>query len=174
VSLPVLSTERLRLRPMTLDDLDPLAPILGDAETMRFYPHPFSRDEALGWILRTLERYEHDGFGLFAIELADDGSFIGDCGPALQTVEGRDEIELGWHVRRDLWGRGFATEAARAWRDWVFEHTDRDRVVSLISPGNVGSERVAAKIGMALERLVDWHALHGIELWSMDRPPPAG
>jgi [ribosomal protein S5]-alanine N-acetyltransferase len=169
-ALPTLTTQRLRLRPMTLDDLDALAQILGDAETMRFYANPFSRDESLAWIVRTLERYGQHGFGLFAVELLADGAFIGDCGPALQTVEGVDDVELGWHIRRDLWGRGYATEAARAWRDWVFARLERERVISLISPGNVASQRVAAKVGLTLERLVEWREHLVIELWSMARP----
>jgi RimJ/RimL family protein N-acetyltransferase len=154
---------------MELDDLDPLAAILGDAETMRFYDHPFSREEALAWIVRTRERYEQHGFGLFGVELIADGTFIGDCGPALQTVEGIDQVELGWHIRRDLWGRGYATEAALAWRDWCFDGLGRDRLISLIDPGNLASARVARKIGMRLERLVDWREHRGIELYSMSR-----
>src|SRR5204863_8547304 len=95
---PVLETERLRLRPMEQGDLSALLDVLGDAATMRFYDHPFSQDDVVAWIRRTEERYEQHGFGLLAVDL--NGTCIGDCGPALQEVEGVDEVELGWHIRR--------------------------------------------------------------------------
>jgi RimJ/RimL family protein N-acetyltransferase len=132
---------------------------LGDAETMRFYPHPFSRDESEDWILRNIKRYEDDGFGLYAIEDKETGEFLGNCGPVRQFVEGAPETELGWHIKRSHWGRGIAPEAGAACRDHAFEELGQRRLISLIQPVNVPSQRVAEKIGMKVEREVMYAGL---------------
>ena len=155
MTIPTIMTTRLTLRPLRRDDLDALAAILGDPIAMRFYPHPFSRAESLDWIERDLARYERLGFGLLAVELAETGELIGDCGPTILEVDGVDEVELGWHVRRDVWSRGYATEAAIATRDWMFDERQFDRLIALVRPENVASCRVAEKIGMTVEREVD-------------------
>jgi ribosomal-protein-alanine N-acetyltransferase len=67
-----------------------------------------------------------------------------------QSVDGADEIEIGYHVRRDLWGQGFATEAARACCDFGFANLEADRLISLIRPENLASRRVAEKNGMTI------------------------
>ena len=152
-----LETERLRLRPYTFNDLDDLFEILGDPDTMTYYPEPYSRDRTMGWIEDNVKRYEMDGFGLWAMEMKETGDFVGDCGPAVREVERQREIEIGWHVHRALWNRGLATEAAAACRDHCFGALGLKRVISLIRPENLPSRRVAEKIGMVIEREVDWH-----------------
>ena len=163
----VLETERLWLRRFHPDDVDALHAVLGDPETMRFYPQPYDRDGCAGWIDASLERYERDGFGLYALVLRSTGEMIGDCGPAVRTIEGRDEVEIGWHVRRDLWGRGLAPEAARACVAHAFGPHDLSRVTALVRPINQQSRRVAEKIGMAVEREVQYagvlHLLYVLE-----------
>jgi RimJ/RimL family protein N-acetyltransferase len=78
------------------------------------------------------------------------GDMIGDCGLTVQSVDGMDETEVGYHVRRDYWGQGLATEAARACRDWGFSHLNIDRLVSIIRPENLPSRCVAEKNGMTV------------------------
>jgi RimJ/RimL family protein N-acetyltransferase len=151
-----LETDRLRLRPYTEGDLDALAEIVSDAETMRYYPRPFTRDQAAGWIARNVRRYEQDGHGLWAMVENQTGEFIGNCGLVKQWVDAREEVEVGWLVARRRWNRGFATEAGRACRDYGFEVLDLDRLISMIRPANVPSRRVAEKIGMAVEKELVW------------------
>ncbi len=148
----LLETERLRLRELRPDDVNALHGVLGDPETMRYYPHPFTREETTAWIDKNLERYAEDGHGLWAMELKTSGELIGNCGPTVQRVDGDDLVEIGWHVRRDLWRRGFATEAAEACRDHAFDALGLPRVISLVRPENKGSCRVAEKIGMTVWR----------------------
>ena len=150
--MDLIETERLRLRPFAADlsDLDPLHEIQSDPEHMRYYPHPFSRDESRAWIERSLERQERLGFSLWAIEDRETGEFLGNCGPIPQVVDGVDEIELGWSVTPRRAGQGIATEAAAAWRDRVLGPFGFDRLISLVRPENVPSRRVAEKIGMAV------------------------
>jgi ribosomal-protein-alanine N-acetyltransferase len=146
-----LETERLRLRRYRRSDLDELEAILGDPETMRYYPEPYSRAKVLEWIEDNIRRYREDGSGLWAMELRETGAFAGNCGPAVRVVQGTPQIELGWHVARPLWGQGLAPEAAAGCRDWAFEHLDAERVIALVRPENVPSRRVAEKIGMTVE-----------------------
>lgn len=152
-----LETARLRLRELRIEDLEPLFGILGDAETMRYYPAPFSRDRVRDWISDNRERYERDGFGLWAIEDRGSGQFLGNCGPALREVEGVSEPELGWMVTRLRWNQGIATEAASACRFHAFGELGLSRLVSLVRPINLPSARVAEKIGMHVEREVEYH-----------------
>jgi ribosomal-protein-alanine N-acetyltransferase len=153
----LLETERLRLRRYAFGDLDDLFEILGDPESMTYYPEPYSRDRTLGWIEDNVRRYEVDGFGLWAMELRETGGFVGDCGPAVREVDRKREVEIGWHVNRAWWNRGLATEAAAACREYCFDVLDLERVISLIRPENLPSRRVAEKIGMIVEREVEWH-----------------
>jgi len=166
MTIPILETPRLLLRPLAPTDLDALAEILGDPVGMAFYPHAFGRAETLAWIERDLARYETLGFGHLAMEMRSDGQFVGDCGPTILRVAGVDEIELGWHVRRDDWNQGLATEAALTIRDWAFDGLGLRRLISLVRPENQASSRVAEKIGMTIEREVEYNGLRHL-VWSM-------
>lgn len=148
--MPVLQTQRLTIREFETDDLDALAAILSDPETMRYYPMSFDRAAVADWIERNRARYATDGYGLWAMILNSTGELIGDCGLVRQNVDDVDEIEIGYHVRRDLWGRGYASEAARACRDYGFANLEVDRLISLIRPENLSSRRVAEKNGMTV------------------------
>ena len=83
----ILETQRLILRQLTVKDIDTLLPVLGDAEAMVYYPHPFSRDEVGQFISKQIMRYAKTGHGLWAMLLKTTGELIGDCGLALQDVE---------------------------------------------------------------------------------------
>lgn len=151
-----LETERLLLRPLTRDDLDAMTILLGDAEALAYWGAPLDRDGARAWIERNIARYERDGFGRCAVIWRATGELVGDCGLVRTEVEGAPEVELGWIVRHDHWGRGIATEAGAAWRDYAFELAGLDRIVSMISEVNLASRRVAEKLGMSLERPAEW------------------
>ena len=155
----VLETERLVLRYLTADDVESIFAVIGDPETMKYYPQSFSRDDAQRWINRSLERYRSDGYGLFAVVLKATGEVIGNCGLMRQEAEGESMLEVGYHFRRDHWGHGYATEAARACMEYAFGQLAAEKVVSLILPENVPSRRVAERNGMQIERQVMFHGL---------------
>ena len=157
--MSILETERLRLREFVADDVDALFAVLSDAETMRYYPAPLDRAGVAEWIERNRRRYADAGHGLWAMVLKSSSEVVGDCGLTRQTVDGVDEIEIGYHVRRDLWGRGYAPEAAGACRDYGFARLGADRLISLIRPENQSSRRVAEKIGLSLWKEVVWRDL---------------
>ena len=148
-------TPRLAFREMTPDDLDEMAALLGDPEVMHYYPHPKSRDEALAWIAWNQRLYREHGFGLWLLTLHDTGEFVGDCGLTSQQVDGVAEIEVGYHVRAALQGRGLATEAAAACRDYARDVLNVDRLIAIIDPRNRPSQRVAEKLSLLVERETD-------------------
>ncbi len=144
----LMETERLRLRAYTLDDLDALWAILSDPETMRHYPALYNREMTRRWITWSLDNYAKHGFGLWALELKKDGTFLGDCGLTLQCIDGETLPEIGYHIHRDHWRRGYAREAGRAVRDWAFRNTAFPALYSYMNEGNLASRATAASIGL--------------------------
>ena len=141
----IIETNRLFLREYKFDDYDALYEIFSDAETMQHYPAPFDEEKTQGWIKWNLENYEKYGFGLWAVVLKETGEFIGDCGITIQDIDGELLPEIGYHIHKKYWRRGFAKEAARAVRDWVFTNTDYNEIYSYT---NVASYSTAIAIGM--------------------------
>jgi RimJ/RimL family protein N-acetyltransferase len=179
--MTILETPRLILREFVPEDADAIARVLSDPETMRHYPAPYDRAGVEDWIARNRQRYKNDGVGLWAMLLKSTGAAdteslasaepVGDCGVLRQQVDGASFYEIGYHLRRDLWGRGLATEAATACRDWAFQHLKTDRLISLIRPDNLPSRRVAERNGMRLWKEVDWRGLRHC-VYSITRPMP--
>ena len=110
----IIETPRLGLRRLTEADLDDLCLILQDAQAMYAYEHAFSGEEVREWLDKQLSRYEKYGFGLWAVELRENGEFVGQCGLTVQETPEGERLEVGYLFRRDRWRRGYATEAAAA------------------------------------------------------------
>ena len=144
----ILETECLFLREMTMDDFDALNAVLGDDDIMIHYPYTFDEARVKSWIERNMNRYRDNGFGLWAVCLKDSGEMIGDCGLTLQNIEGEMLPEIGYHIRADKQGQGYAKEAALAVRDWAFANTDYPALYSYCKYTNVGSYKTAESIGM--------------------------
>lgn len=157
--MPILETPRLILRELVPEDAPALARVLSDPETMRYYPAAYDQAGVEQWIARNQARYRNDGVSLWAVVLKSTGEVIGDCGVIYQEVEGEHFYEIGYHLRRDHWGQGLATEGAIACRDWAFAHLPVDCLISLIRPENVPSQRVAERNGMTLWKEIDWRGL---------------
>lgn len=160
-----LETERLRLRPLSIDDLDVFASFYADPEVMRYLGvgKTMDRNATEASVRRMLRSFEADGFGQLAVERKDDAEVIGRCGFLVWDAEtlmvtteaaanGPTELEVGYALGRPYWGRGYATEAASAVRDEALGPMKRERLIAFIRPGNAASRRVAEKIGMSHER----------------------
>ncbi len=145
-----LETERLLLREYTAADFDSLYEILSDAETMKHYPKPFNGEKVRSWIQWNLDNYKVFGFGLWAVVLKGNGRLIGDCGMTMQIISGKIRPEIGYHIHKDFQRKGYATEAARKCRDYIFENTTFNTVYSYMKHTNVASYTVARKNGMRL------------------------
>ena len=144
----MIETERLLLRPYTLSDFDSLYEIMSDPETMQHYPAPYDEEKTRNWITWNLDNYEKYGFGLWAVVLKETGEFIGDCGITLQNIDGEILPEIGYHIHKKYWRRGFAKEAARAVRNWGFRNTQYDIFYSYMKYTNIGSWSTALANGM--------------------------
>lgn len=147
VELPI-ETERLLLRRLSLADLDFVAEMLADPEVMEFWPRPYTRAEAAGWIRRQQARYEEDGHGYWLAVRRDEDVPVGQIGVLRVEVDGAPEAALGYMIHRPYWRRGYATEGAVACRDWALKALGRRRVVTLVRPENLPSLGVARKLGM--------------------------
>jgi RimJ/RimL family protein N-acetyltransferase len=150
-----LETERLRLRPYREEDLDDLHAMFSDPEHMRWYPSTFDRDGTRAWMDRTFQRYRDEGFGLWIVEERGTGAFLGTAGPTIQLVDDVGHVEIGWHTKPGRKGEGIAPEAGAAAMDWAFENLEVDHLIALVRPENTGSNRVAQKLGMHVDREVD-------------------
>lgn len=140
-------TARLGFRQMTTADLDNMAALLGDPAVMIYYPAPKTREEAGQWIAWNGSIYADHGYGLWIVETLA-GTFLGDCGLTWQEVNGRPVLEVGYHMRADVQGQGYATEAAFACKDFARDELHANHLVAIVHPDNVASRRVAEKIGM--------------------------
>jgi [ribosomal protein S5]-alanine N-acetyltransferase len=143
-----LETPRLLLREVSPADLDFVAAMLADPEVMRFYPKCYSREESATWIERQMRRYARHSHGLWLVLEKSTGQPVGQVGLLIQQVDGVEEKEVAYLIHRPFWRQGFATEAALASRDYAFAVLDRQRVLALIHPENVPSQRVALKLGL--------------------------
>lgn len=143
-----IETRNLLLRPYEPGDLGDISRILGDRETMRFWPRPYSRDEAAAWIERSLASYSENGFGRFPVFENQTGQMIGDCGILALDLEDRTVHDLGFIFAHHWWGRGLATEAAQAMRDHAFAELGLQRLNAIIPWNHIASQRVAEKVGM--------------------------
>lgn len=147
-----LETERLVLRELTDADLGALHAVLGDPVAMTAYEGAFSEDESRAWLRRQQERYRSDGFGLWAIADRASGEVLGDCGITRQRIEDDEVLEVGYHLRRAAWGRGYATEAARASMEWAFATLEAPEVWAKVRDTNIPSMNVAIRLGMTVRR----------------------
>jgi len=153
-----LETRRLVLRPFTLDDLDPLAESLAEPEVMRYVGEGEAvgktREQSERMLKELIAEYDRWGYGLWAVTCGDenDGRPIGWCGLIEWELDGVTEVEVAFLLGRPFWGKGYATEAATAVRDYGIGPVGRTRLVSLVYPDNDGSLRVVHKLGMQYER----------------------
>lgn len=152
-----LQTPRLFLRQFSATDINRLAELTSNEGFMRFSGGSvFSREQAEAMLERMLVPTRLGKPSQFAVIFRENGKLLGYCGFFLQMVDGIEELEIGYRLDPAYWGQGIATEAARAVRDHAFRDLKCERVISLIVPDNVPSERVARKNGMHLEKETDF------------------
>jgi RimJ/RimL family protein N-acetyltransferase len=144
----LLRTERLLLRKPTFEDAGFATGYLDDPEVMRFLGGTRSDGDATAVVRGWIDRWERSGLGYFVVVRREDGAFVGRVGINVWNPETWErapdgERELAWALDRSMWGHGYATEAALAVREWV----DAQRLISLVAPANVRSQRVARRLG---------------------------
>lgn len=148
----IIKTNRLVLREIEENDLAALSKIYADPDCMQFYPGTKSLAEVRTWFQElSFNSYLRYGFGLWAVVDQFSGQIMGDCGITMQETPEGSEPEIGYHLWRDFWGKGFATEAAIACRSHALITLGLGRVVSITSPENIPSQKVAEKVHDRME-----------------------
>jgi RimJ/RimL family protein N-acetyltransferase len=147
---PEITTQRLVLRPWCDGDLPPFAAMNADPRVMEFLPQPLDRTESDALAERIRAAFDIRGFGLWAVEVKGEAGFIGFLGLAVPKFEAPFTpcIEIGWRLAYEHWGKGYATEGARAVLSFAFERLALPEVVSFTTPANKRSWRVMERIGM--------------------------
>ena len=148
-----LETERLILRMWREADFEQYAELCADPEVMRFLGGKvFDRIETWRHMASMIGHWHLRGFGIWAVEEKDSGRLAGRIGCIYP--EGWPGFEVGWTLKREFWGKGYATEAARHSLEYAFNELDKPHVISLIHPDNHASIRVAERLGEKLEGTV--------------------
>lgn len=144
----MIQTERLLLRPWRDEDREPFAAMNADPRVMEYFLSTLSKDESDAIVDRQMKSQEENGFCMFAAET--NGEFIGFIG--LQTVSFDTGYppadEIGWRLAPHAWGKGYATEGAKACLDFAWNELQRERIVSFTAVQNRRSRNVMEKIGM--------------------------
>ena len=168
IACPIVDTPRLRLRPFTEGDVAALHALMQDPEVMRYVGDrrvPTLQETwraVAGW----LGHWALRGYGMWAIEERDVGAVIGRAG--IINPADWPGPEVGYVLGRDWWGRGYATEAARAAMEWGFATIGFDRLISLIDPANTASIAVAERLGEKLAGETDLLG-HRVLVYAIDR-----
>lgn len=164
-----MTTDRLLLRPLGMDDLEELA-LLHAEESFWHYPfgRGWSRSETESFLQRTIERYQDPGIAVSAVTLGDTGELAGWAGLSIPTFlpEILPAVEVGWRLGERYRGQGFATEAGQAWIDYGFDVLRLDKIVSIYEPENAASGAVMRRLGFRLDRETT-HPTHGVCLHVM-------
>jgi RimJ/RimL family protein N-acetyltransferase len=147
---PELRTERLWLRGWSAADLEPFARLNADPLVMEHFPALVAREQSDALVVRIEAHFAERGYGLWAVEVPGVAAFIGFVGLATPRFEARFTpcVEVGWRLAAEYWGRGYATEAARAALDFGFARAKLEEIVSFAVPANVRSRAVMERLGM--------------------------
>lgn len=151
----MLETERLLLRRLEATDADAIFAMRSDADVMRYIREPQKRRETENWIRLVSSRWEKDKLGFCAVVEKASGVLTGWCGVWRLAETG--EVEIGYAVAKEFWGRGFATEAAAALLEYAFAYIKPDKITAVADPQNIASRRVMEKLGMRFVRTDDFY-----------------
>jgi RimJ/RimL family protein N-acetyltransferase len=174
-----IKTERLLLRHWRDSDRLPFPQMNADPRVMEFFPALLSPAESGALVDRAQAHFDRHGFGPFAVELLENQFFIGFIGLSIPNFDApfMPAVEIGWRLAFDCWGRGLATEGARAVIRYAFEDLGLDGLVSFTVPENLRSRRVMEKLGMTHDpaddfdhpRLPEGHPLRRHVLYRLTR-----
>lgn len=149
IQIPTVTTERLALVPPDPAHLADYLLAYGDTQVMKHIDGPMDAAKVWQMLATQIGHWVLRGFGVWSVQLRESGAIIGRLG--LRREEGASEIEIGWVLTRDSWGKGYATEGARAAIDFGFECVGAEQIHAYIAPENTGSIDVATKLGMLLD-----------------------
>jgi RimJ/RimL family protein N-acetyltransferase len=145
-----IRTDRLLMRRWVESDREPFAALNADRETMKYFPATMDRAASDAFVEVVEARFEHRGYGLWALEVTDTGQFIGYTGlnPMPDDVPGAGGVEVGWRLAKYAWHLGYATEAAKAALDVAFRGVGLAEIWSMTAVLNEASQAVMRRIGL--------------------------
>ncbi len=148
MSIPTITTQRLRLRAFTVEDAGPLHRIMGEKGVLAYFPNqdPPSLQRTQKLVSGQLAHWEEHGYGWWAVECGAEAGLVGWAG--LQYLPDTDETEVAYFLEKRHWGQGLGTEAAQAGLEFGFEELGLDCIVGIVHPDNIASQRVLEKAGM--------------------------
>lgn len=147
-----LQTKRLLIRTIEPSDVLPLAQLWSDPEVTRYMGGPRSYNKLLLTFNEEAQSGQPDPFDLWPVIEQETGNVVGHCGLLEKPVEYQLEIELVYVIAASVWGKGYATEAALALRDYAFNMLGVVQLIALIDPANGASAGVAEKVGFSFDR----------------------
>ena len=151
-------TERLHFRLLQDSDFDEWTKLFYNKDAARFLgmdPSLSPKELCQSWFDKSFKRYEDELGGMNVLVDKQSGRLIGQCGLLIQTIQDEQRMEIGYSILPEFWGQGFATEAAVKHKNVAFENNYTDSLISVIHPENIGSEKVALKNGMQVEKFID-------------------
>jgi len=165
-------SERLLFQLVTIDYFDEWLPLFREENVALF----LGMDTSLTpeeccrlWFEKSLARYENNLGGMNALIDKRSGRLIGQCGLLIQEVEGRQRLEIGYSILPEFWGKGYASEAAIKCKEFAFDNNLTDALISIVHPQNIGSELVARKNGMQLEKYLDDYKGTPVNIFRIDK-----
>jgi ribosomal-protein-alanine N-acetyltransferase len=159
MGIPTIKTERLNLRPFTLQDAEPLRQILCVPGVLEYFPSsdPPDLERVQKLVQKQIDHWREHDFGWWAVETIEEGELIGWSG--LQYLPETDEIEIGYLLSKPYWGEGLATESAIAGLDYGFRTLEIQEIVGIVHPENITSQRVLQKIGLEYQEEAEYFGM---------------
>jgi [ribosomal protein S5]-alanine N-acetyltransferase len=155
-------TDRLSIRALEFSDITAWESFFDNNPALPYLGLDLSKnkqEQSQEWIQWQLKRYDENRYGHHALIHQQTNELIGQCGLLSQEIDGKKEIEIGYHILPKYWGHGYATEAAKKFRDYAFENKISDSLISVIDIRNKASQNVAKKIGMTNEKQIKYFDL---------------
>ena len=176
-----IKTDRLLMRRWKNSDREPFAALNGDPDTLRFFPDTLDREASDAFVDRIEARFDEQGYGLWALEIADSAEFIGYTGlsPMAAGVPGAGGTEIQWRLVKHAWQHGYATEAAKAALVVAFDGVGLEEIWSMTAVLNEPSQAVMRRIGLIEvarfehPRIPDGHPLRPHVTYHLTRPQAA-
>jgi ribosomal-protein-alanine N-acetyltransferase len=159
MGIPTIKTERLNLRPFTLQDAEPLRQILSVPGVLEYFPSldPPDLERVQKLVQKQIEHWREHDFGWWAVEPIEEGELIGWSG--LQYLPETDEIEIGYLLSKPYWGEGLATESAIAGLDFGLKSLEIEEIIGIVHPENVASQKVLEKIGLRFQERTEYFGM---------------
>lgn len=157
-----LEISRLLLRPNVERDIDHWTRFMSSEACLEYFPayqQGNPEDHATKWIEKQIGNYDAGKYGMLSVIEKDTGAYVGQCGLLHQSIDGAEELEIGYSLLHYMWGKGYATEAGLALKNWAFDHQLVPSLISIIHRDNDGSKKVAKRLGMTMEKELTWKEL---------------